>query len=158
MFAIPDRIASPVFFLARRRSRISIPGMAWVLFFDGDCAFCSASVRRVCRLDRRGNIAFAPLQGELASRHGFSHHAAAGGGTMVLLREEDGRVFTHSDAWIELVRALGGAWTILAIFRWVPKRLRDALYRRVAENRYRFMGKADACTLPDPELAKRLRA
>jgi predicted DCC family thiol-disulfide oxidoreductase YuxK len=132
--------------------------MGWVLFFDGDCAFCSASVRRVFRLDRRGNIAFAPLQGEFSRQHGFSHHAATVGGTMVLLRESDGKAFTHSDGWIELGNALGGPWRVLGVFKLVPRFLRDAVYRWVAANRYRFMGKADTCSLPDPELAKRLRA
>lgn len=76
---------------------------------------------------------------------------------MVLLREADGRVFTHSDGWIELGNALGGAWRVLGILRIVPKCLRDGVYRWVAANRYRFMGKADACQLPDPELTRRLR-
>lgn len=77
---------------------------------------------------------------------------------MVLLRESDGKVFTHSDGWIELGNALGGAWRLLGVFRLVPRFLRDVVYRWVAANRYRFMGKADTCSLPDPELAKRIRA
>lgn len=132
--------------------------MGWILFFDGDCAFCSKSVRRVFRLDRRKNITFAPLQGELSREIGFSHHAAKDGGTMVLLRESDGKAFIHSDAWIELANALGGPWRIFAATRLIPKVLRDAVYRWVAANRYRLMGKSDTCEMPDPELAKRLRS
>lgn len=131
--------------------------MTWVLFFDGECAFCSHSVRRVARLDRRGRIDFAPLQGRLAGELGFSKYADETEGTMVLLRESDGRVFLRSDALIELVRALGGGWRVLMIARMIPKSLRDAVYRRVAGRRYWFAGKADACSLPDPELVKRLR-
>lgn len=132
--------------------------MGWILFFDGDCAFCSATVRRVFHADKRGRISFAPLQGELSRQHGFSHHAAVDGGSMVLLREFDGKVFTCSDGWIELGTALGGQWRVLGLLRLVPRPLRNAVYRWVARNRYRFMGKADTCALPDPELAKRLRA
>lgn len=131
--------------------------MTWVLFFDGECAFCSHSVRRVARLDRRGRIAFAPLQGTLAGEAGFSRYADEAAGTMVLLRESDGRVFLRSDALIELARALGGGWRILTVARFIPKSLRDAAYRWVAEHRYWFAGKADTCSLPDPELVKRLR-
>lgn len=131
--------------------------MSWVLFFDGDCAFCSSSVRKVVRLDKRGVISFAPLQGEFSREHGFTHHAAEDGGTMVLLRESDGRAFTYSDAWLELLNALGGAWRLLRVFRLVPKPLRDCFYRWVARNRYRFMGRKDQCDLPDPEVVKRLR-
>ncbi|MBC8125582.1 MAG: DUF393 domain-containing protein [Gloeobacteraceae cyanobacterium ES-bin-144] len=114
-------------------------------------------MRSVVRFDPRGNVCFAPLQGELAKTMGFSHFAAEEGGTMVLLRESDGRVFTHSDGWIELANALGGWWRVLTVTRFIPKPLRDMVYRWVARNRYHIMGKADHCALPDPELLKRLR-
>jgi predicted DCC family thiol-disulfide oxidoreductase YuxK len=131
--------------------------MGWILFFDGDCAFCSESVRRVFALDKRGRVSFAPLQGALARDLAFSHHAAKTSGTMVLLRERDGKVFTHSDAVIELAKALGGGWRVLAVARLIPKPLRDAVYRWVARNRYHLMGKLTTCAMPDPELRKRLR-
>lgn len=131
--------------------------MNWVLFFDGNCAFCSKSVQQVVHLDARERVSFAPLQGELAMEKGFSGHAAKTNGSMVLLRESDGRVFMHSDALIELARALGGYWIILTITRWIPRCIRDGVYRWIANNRYRFMGKAKACMLPDPALLKRLR-
>jgi predicted DCC family thiol-disulfide oxidoreductase YuxK len=136
---------------------VGCPPMGWILFFDGDCGFCSRSVRIVARLDRRERVTFAPLQGELARNKGFSHHAAKHGGTMVLLRESDGKAFTHSDAWIELCHALGGWWRILTVAKILPRPLRDGFYRLVAANRYRIPGKADSCQLPDPEVLKRLR-
>jgi len=131
--------------------------VSWILFFDGDCAFCSASVRRVVALDKHERVSFAPLQGKLAAELGFSKYAASEEGTMVLLRESDGKVFTRSDALIELARGLGGAWRLTTVARFIPKFLRDAVYRWIANNRFRFMGKSDACSLPDPDLQKRLR-
>jgi predicted DCC family thiol-disulfide oxidoreductase YuxK len=131
--------------------------MSWVLFFDGDCAFCSRSVRRIVRMDKRGVVSFAPLQGRLAEEVGVAHHAAKSGGTLVLLREEDGRIFTRSDALIELAQALGGPWKLLRAAGWLPKFLRDAMYSLVADNRHRLPGKTDACELPDPLLVARLR-
>ena len=131
--------------------------MGWVLFFDGDCAFCSRAVQRAFRLDKQGKLSFAPLQGKLANELGFSKHAAKDGGTMVVLRESDGRVFFKSDALIEIARALGGWWLIPALARFIPKPLRDLGYVLIANNRYRISGKSESCTLPDPELRKRLR-
>ena len=131
--------------------------MAWVLFYDGDCGFCSRSVRQIARWSRSAPLEFASLQGVLASSHGFGHHAREGGGSMVLLRESDGVSFTESDALFALCGVMGGYWRILRIGQWIPKRLRDAAYRWIARNRYRFLGRADACVLPDPDLAKRLR-
>ena len=131
--------------------------MGWVLFFDGDCAFCSKSVQQAVRFDKREQVSFAPLQGELSRKLGFTKYAAEEGGTMVLLRESDGKVFMHSDGLIELARVFGGWWRIPALARFLPKALRDFVYRGIARNRYRFMGKADTCSLPDPAVLRRLR-
>jgi len=131
--------------------------MGWVLFFDGDCAFCSRSVREVAKRDKHGNVSFAPLQGKLGTELGFSRHAASKGGTMILLRESDGKVFSRSDSWLELARALGGGWRFLSVFRWVPRALRDWIYQLVADNRHLLIGKGDSCSLADPEVSKRLR-
>jgi predicted DCC family thiol-disulfide oxidoreductase YuxK len=131
--------------------------MKWVLFFDGECAFCSASVRRVNRLDKRGRVDFAPLQGELARQLGLEKHAAGSGGTMVLLREEDERLFFRSDALIELASAIGGIARALALLAILPKSWRDALYQFVADRRHRLLGKSSACAMPDERLRARLR-
>lgn len=131
--------------------------MGWVVFFDGDCAFCSASVRRLVALDSQRKFAFAPLQGSLAQRNGFDQYADGGSGSMVLLRESDGRVFLRSDSLIEIARVLGGFWKCFTLFRWVPRRLRDGVYRWIARNRTRLSHGGTFCSLPDPEVVKRLR-
>ena len=114
-------------------------------------------MRRVARWDRRGRIFFSPLQGELALRHGFSHYADDADGSLVVLREADGKVFTFSDAWLELARALGGGWRVFTLLRVVPRGLRDMVYRWLARHRHRFSGRSDACATPDLEWLKRLR-
>jgi predicted DCC family thiol-disulfide oxidoreductase YuxK len=131
--------------------------MSWVLFFDGDCAFCSRSVHWVARLDRRKRVAFAPLQGTLAAELGFAGYASEKGGTLVLLREGDGRVFKRSDALLELCAAFGGAWRLLRVLKCLPRPWRDRLYQWVADNRHRLMKSGDACRMPDPALEGRLR-
>ncbi len=130
--------------------------MGWVLFFDGDCAFCSAGVRRAWRFDKRENLKFSPLQGKLAAEKGFTQYADKDGGTMVLMREADGHVFLRSDAAIELTRALGGGWRGFAVAKLIPRFLRDAAYHWVATHRYWFSKKGDFCLLPDPEMEKRI--
>ncbi len=129
--------------------------MSWVLFFDGDCGFCSASVRWVLRLDKRGRVFFAPLQGELAVRLGLAGHAAETGGTMVLLRESDGILLTRSDAMLELARALGWPWRLALVAAIIPRRWRDCVYQFIADHRGRLSG--NTCQLPDAKFIERLR-
>lgn len=75
---------------------------------------------------------------------------------MVLLREDDGRVFLRSDAVIELGRALGGFWSLAVIGKMVPRFLRDPLYKLVARNRFWISKRQQFCVLPDPEMAGRV--
>lgn len=130
--------------------------MGWVLFFDGECAFCSAGVRRAMHFDRRENLKFSPLQGKLAAAKDFTQYADKSGGTMVLMREADGKVFLRSDAVLELTRALGGVWRIFTVAKFIPRFLRDAAYHWVATHRYWFSKKGDFCVLRDPEMEKRI--
>ena len=130
--------------------------MGWVLFFDGDCAFCSKSVRWVFQRDPAGRIAFAPLQGRLAAEWGLGSYASDEG-TLVVVRESDGARFFRSDALVELASALGGSWRILALARFIPKFLRDGIYRWIARNRHRLATRSSSCALPDAEWLKRVR-
>ena len=130
--------------------------MGWVLFCDGDCAFCSAGVRQAMRFDKQNRIKYSPLQGKLAAEKGFSAFAGKSGGPMVLMRESDGKLLRRSDAVIELARALGGWWCLFLPAKLIPRFLRDAAYKWVARHRYWFSKKGDFCLLPDPEMMKRI--
>jgi predicted DCC family thiol-disulfide oxidoreductase YuxK len=61
---------------------------------------------------------------------------------------DQGRRFTESDAAIHVIAALGIPWRIINVTRIVPRRWRDALYRLLARNRYRWFGRRSACYLP----------
>lgn len=128
----------------------------WVLFFDGGCGLCSTTVRRVARWDKRARICFAPLQGKLAGELGLSCHATPVGGTLVLMRESDGRLWIRSDACLELASILGGGWRVFRVFTLVPRCVRDAAYGWVADHRQGWF-KQSSCDMPDDELRKRMR-
>jgi predicted DCC family thiol-disulfide oxidoreductase YuxK len=130
--------------------------MRWVVFFDGDCAFCSRSIRLLASLDRLDHIRLSPLQGPLAAEKGLGRYASEAEGSMVVFRESDGSVFTHSSSVLEMARALGVPWALFSIFAVVPKPLRDAIYKWIAGNRYRWFGKADVCQLPTEDVLRRL--
>jgi predicted DCC family thiol-disulfide oxidoreductase YuxK len=131
--------------------------MRWVLFFDGDCGFCSESVRLIAGIDKAGQIDFAPLRGKLGTEMGLEKWADPASGSVVLLRESDGQFFYFSDACLEVAGILGGGWRIFRVLRWIPKPLRDWVYRVIARNRYRFIRKAQVCNLGDLGLRRRLR-
>ena len=127
--------------------------------FDGDCNLCNASVNFVLDRDRRRVFLFGTLQSEAgaalldiydANRMDLS--------SVVLLKPgESGqqKVLFESDAILEIARELPSPWPLLAVFRFVPKFIRDPVYRWVARNRYRWFGKRDTCRIPTPETQSR---
>jgi predicted DCC family thiol-disulfide oxidoreductase YuxK len=126
-----------------------------VILFDGVCNLCNASVQWVLRHDRKGIFRFAALQSEIGQQllQQAGHHNSGALDSVVLI---DGvQVFTHSDAPLEVARRLGGVWATLYIFRWIPRPLRDAVYRWIARNRYRWFGRQEQCLLPRPEWKER---
>ena len=102
--------------------------------------------------DRDGRLSFAPLQGETAREVLARHPEVTSDLSTVLYVRDFGsqaeRVYTRSDAVVAILRDLGGGYRLLALFRFLPRVLRDALYAWVASHRYRWFGKLDTCRLP----------
>ncbi len=122
-----------------------------VLLFDGVCTLCNASVDFVMRHDAAERFAFASLQSDEARAFLAAHgnHADALLDTVVLA--DGGGIHEQSTAALRVLRGLGLPWSLLYGLLAVPRPLRDAVYRWVAANRYRWFGKKDTCRLPTPE-------
>lgn len=125
-----------------------------ILLFDGVCNLCNASVQWVLQRDRAAVFRFAALQSEagqaLLTRFGLN---SAHFDTVVLVDSD--RIFTRSDAALEILRRLGAPWSWLVVLGWIPLRLRNTVYNWVARNRYRWFGRQEKCLLPRKEWAQR---
>lgn len=73
--------------------------------------------------------------------------------TLIYIKND--RYFLRSDAFLEVVKTLGGSWQVLYTFKIVPKFIRDGIYNIVAQNRYKWFGKEEKCLVPTPELKSR---
>ena len=124
------------------------------LLFDGVCNLCNGSVQFILKRDTQGRFRFASLQSEAGRRlmtgHGLDPDALS---SVVLI--EDGRAYQESTAALRIARHLPGAWKLLRVLTIIPRPLRDAAYRLIARNRYRWFGKTETCWLPTPELRAR---
>ncbi len=121
-----------------------------VLFFDGDCALCHGLVRFLAARDAAGVIHYAPLESEAARQR----IGPVEGNTVVVLAR--GKPWRESDALLELARRLPWPWRWATVLRWLPRAWRDACYRLVARNRYRFGRREASCLLATPELRRRM--
>ena len=120
-----------------------------IIFFDGVCGMCNAFVSFLVRVDRESLFRFAPLQGETARR--MLPPLAEDPQAWSLLYLDERGLHDQSDASLEVYRRLGGWFGLLGLLRFVPRGLRNPVYRCVARNRYRWFGRSESCRVPSPE-------
>ncbi|KWX85906.1 thiol-disulfide oxidoreductase DCC [Paenibacillus riograndensis] len=125
-----------------------------VVLIDGVCHLCQGLVRFIIPRDPQGRILFAPLQSEISRKLTNDSGLVPGQlSTVVLL--ENGVCYTESAAVLRIARKLRFPWPAAYLFIIIPRPLRDALYRLVARNRYRWFGRDEQCMIPTPEIRKR---
>ncbi|GAB4476706.1 MAG: DUF393 domain-containing protein [Thermoflexibacter sp.] len=122
-----------------------------IVLFDGVCNLCNGAVNFLIDYDKNNHLHFASLQSEVGQEI-LQHYGlnTTDFDTFLFLSKE--KLFTRSTAALEIVKVVGGFWSFLYIFRFVPTFIRDGIYNLVAKNRYKLFGKRDACRMPTPEL------
>ena len=125
-----------------------------IVLFDGVCNLCAWAVQFIVARDRRERFRFASLQSELGQRLVAQHCPGLTTlSTFVLI--EDGQGYMESSAALRVARHLDGLWPLCYGAIILPRFLRDAAYRFIAQRRYRWFGRQDACMIPSPELRRR---
>ncbi|MEO7935480.1 MAG: thiol-disulfide oxidoreductase DCC family protein [Dokdonella sp.] len=125
-----------------------------IVVFDAQCLLCSGSVQFLLRHDKGRRLRFATIQSEagrrLLERAGID---AINPESFVLV--DEAQMWTETAAVIRVADALGWPWRLAWIAWLIPYPLRDAIYRWIARNRYRWFGRRNVCFMPDPDDADR---
>ncbi len=118
-----------------------------VLVFDGDCAFCSATVRRAQRWIRR----MPPVVPFQRADLGLLGLTEADCLAAVQYVARDRKVYAAEDAVGAVLLAAGKGWWLLGAVLRAPgiHWLSGVVYRSVARNRHRLPGSTPACSLAD---------
>jgi predicted DCC family thiol-disulfide oxidoreductase YuxK len=125
-----------------------------VVLFDGVCNLCNGAVKLLIKIDRKKKFRFSPLQGSFAAQ--FNSLTLPDG--MIrdsILLFHNGTLYSHSDAVLKICSLLGSGWNLLYLLRFIPRVLRDGVYRIIARNRYRWFGIRNVCMVPSRELQER---
>ncbi|RIJ48209.1 DUF393 domain-containing protein [Maribellus luteus] len=116
-----------------------------IILFDGVCNLCNYSVDFVLKRDRQKQFYYVSLQSEEGKKLVEHYRISLDTDSVILIRNT--KVFTESEAAIEIARMLPVPWKWLSILRFLPRGWRDGLYRWVARNRYRWFGKRENCRI-----------
>jgi predicted DCC family thiol-disulfide oxidoreductase YuxK len=118
-----------------------------VLVYDGDCGFCTSSVRLVGRIPADADV----VAFQLADLDALETTAERAGREVLWV--EDGRVYGGARAVSRLLVRAGGPWRVLGMIAGVPPLswLARGVYALVSANRHRLPGGTPACSLPPGE-------
>ncbi len=120
-----------------------------IIFFDGVCNLCNASIDFVIQRDRDDHFLVGALQEDF-SRKLLSDFKVREDYLDSLVLLEKGEIYYKSTAALKIARNLSGVWPILYPLIFIPKFLRDPIYNWIGSNRYRWFGKKSTCRLPTP--------
>lgn len=124
------------------------------VLIDGQCVLCNGSFRFVARRDPEVAFRFAAIQGEwgrwAAGRLGIDPDDPD---TFAVVL--GGRALIKSEGAIQILRRLPG-WRWTGLLLAIPRPIRDWVYDRVAQNRYRLFGRLDTCPMPSPDLRRHM--
>lgn len=126
----------------------------FLVLFDGHCNLCTASVQFIIKHDKKSKFRFASLQSEpgkqFIRKYGLPEDKM---NSVVLILHQ--QAYTESTAALLIARHLSGMWPVLYFFIIIPPFIRNAVYRFIARNRYRWFGQRAECWLPTDELRAR---
>lgn len=125
-----------------------------IVFFDGVCNLCEASVKFIIKRDNYKKFNFVSLQSVTGEKILKKHHYDKEQfDTFVLLKNE--KIYTKSTAALLISKELNVPIKLLYVFIVLPKFLRDPVYLFVSKNRYKWFGKKESCLIPTPEIKSR---
>lgn len=105
--------------------------------------------------DPQGRFGFATAQSDLGQSLYVTHGLDNRRFTTNLVFA-DGALFIKMSAFAKVMSCFGWPWKVFGILGLIPKPVSEPLYDFVARNRFRWMGKNDACSLPSRELRDRM--
>ncbi|MBN3584473.1 DUF393 domain-containing protein [Algoriphagus aestuarii] len=121
-----------------------------IIFFDGVCNLCNASIDFVIRHDTYDQFLVGALQDEL-SKSILSNYQVDPNYLDSLVLLEKGKIYYRSTAALKIAKKITGFAPLLYPLILLPTFLRDPIYDWIGKNRYRWFGKKSTCRLPTKE-------
>jgi predicted DCC family thiol-disulfide oxidoreductase YuxK len=125
-----------------------------IILFDGICNLCNSAVQFVIKHDREGKFLFTSLQSDTGQQLLKKFNISLDNfNSFVLL--QNNTAYTQSTAALKVAKQLDGGWKLLYGFIIVPAFIRNAVYKWISNNRYKWFGKLNECMIPTPGLRSR---
>ncbi|MFS0614848.1 thiol-disulfide oxidoreductase DCC family protein [Lederbergia ruris] len=127
--------------------------MTAIILFDGECNLCNSSVQFIIKHDPLAYFRFSSIQGAEGKKLLAQYGEADDLNSVILI--ENGKLYRKSTAVLRICRHLTGFWKLVYFLIIVPVPIRNLFYNFIANHRYKWFGKKQACMLPSPEIQRR---
>lgn len=130
----------------------NLPKDKKIILFDGVCNLCDATVQRVIEHDKKDVFRFAAIQSEIGKEI-INHIGIDTAKTDSIILYEPGHAYYYkAEAAMKIAKQMGGWFSIVGWFNFLPEWISNGVYDYVARNRYKWYGKKNECMIPTPEL------
>lgn len=117
-----------------------------LIIFDGECNLCNGVVGWLLKFAPQHLFHFIPFQSphgqNLLRMHGFPTQQLE----TVILIDQDG-LKTHSDGFLKITSKIPKWQRVSALLAFIPRLLRDYIYKTASRNRLKWFGKSKSCTI-----------
>lgn len=117
-----------------------------MIIFDGECSLCNGVVGWFLKFAPKRLFKFIPFQSpsgqQLLKNSGLPLDRLD---TVILIDPEG--IHTHSDGFLRIVSKIPKWQGVAALLAFVPRMLRDFIYKTASRNRIKWFGNASSCTI-----------
>ncbi|MHA7055669.1 thiol-disulfide oxidoreductase DCC family protein [Aquimarina sp. M1] len=117
-----------------------------VIIFDGECNLCNGVVGWLLKFAPKDLFHFVPFQSpkgqEFLKKQGFPIKQL----DTVILIDKNG-VHTHSDGFLKIIAKIPKWKRVAALLAFVPRMIRDGIYKLASRNRVKWFGQSQSCTI-----------
>ncbi|WP_298761003.1 thiol-disulfide oxidoreductase DCC family protein [uncultured Psychroserpens sp.] len=117
-----------------------------IIIFDGECNLCNGVVGWLLKFAPKDLFQFVAFQSkygqQLLDKHGFPTERLD---TVILI--DDNGVKTHSDGFLRIVSKIPKWKRVAALLAFIPRMIRDFIYKTASKNRVKWFGQSKSCTI-----------
>ncbi|MDY8137092.1 DUF393 domain-containing protein [Aquimarina sp. 2201CG5-10] len=117
-----------------------------IIVFDGECNLCNGVVGWLMKFAPEDIFQFVPFQSpkgqELLKEYNFPLERLD---TVILIDEKGSH--THSDGFLKIISKIPRWKLVAALLAFVPRMIRDGIYKLASRNRVKWFGQSQSCTI-----------
>lgn len=129
-----------------------LPKNKKIILFDGVCNLCDSAVQFIIKHDKNDVFRFISLQSELGQEITAYLGIDSRNLDSIILYQPGYAYYHKSQAVFEIAKELGGIYSLISVFSFLPISITDYMYDYIAKNRYKWYGKKESCLIPTKEL------